>query len=152
VLFQGLRFIGGGNFELGKCDDHRPDAYVRFGSWSNMPAPRTSNDGSTDEAGRADVVQHCIELIPQFDYLGEGQARVPSATEFCDHLGKPGSLRIARWHLRLLYLRPALSTPLRHFRQTPHIGSSPEGDYNLRMWTPNWVSSVLGWSRTRPMD
>jgi len=100
--FQGLRLIGGGNIEFGKCDDHGSDAYVRFGGRTNMPALRTPDDGSTDVPGRADVMQHGIELVPQFDDIGEGEVRTPPPAEFCDHLRKPGSLRVTGWHLRLI--------------------------------------------------
>jgi hypothetical protein len=47
-------------------------------------------------------MQHGIELISQSDYLSEGKIRTPPPAKFFDHLGKPGSLRVTGWHLRLI--------------------------------------------------
>jgi hypothetical protein len=119
ALLQCFRFIGGGNAEFRKCDDHRPNAHIGFGGWTNVPAPWTSDDGSTNSLSRADVMQHGIEFISQIDDLGKREVRAPSATEFSDHLGKPGSLCIARRHLRLIV--PAS----RRFRPHPQFSDNP---------------------------
>jgi hypothetical protein len=100
--FEFLDFIPRDDTEPAKCHDHRPDAHIGFGGWTNMPALRTSDHGSADVSGPADVMQHGIELIPQGDHLGEGKGRTPPPTEFRDHLRKPGPLRVARLHFRLI--------------------------------------------------
>jgi hypothetical protein len=151
ALLQRLPLIARTNAEFGKCYDHRPNAYVRFGGWANMPALGTPDNGSTDVSGRADAMQHSIELIPQFDYLGEGKVRVPSATEFCDHLRKPGSLRVARWHLRLIV------SPSQRFRVHSAISGGHLNEalrHTLRVRTVDrWCGStqhLWSWSTATP--
>ena len=116
--FEFLDVIPRNDTEPAKCDDHRPHAHIGFGSWTNMPAPRTSDHGSA-VSGRADVMQHGIELIPQGDHLGEGKSRTPPPAEFRDHLRKPGSLRVARWHFRMIL------APKSHFRRDPPFSGNP---------------------------
>jgi hypothetical protein len=68
-LFKDPYFLGWRDTESAKRQDHGADAHIRFGGFPDVPTPRASDDWRTDMAVRTNLVQHCIQMIPQCNHL-----------------------------------------------------------------------------------
>jgi hypothetical protein len=72
-----------------------------------MSTPRAVDNGRTNVPLSANLVQHGVKLVAQFNYLSKLQAGVPPSPKDREHLRKPDSLRVTSRHfVSILIPRP----------------------------------------------
>lgn len=96
--FEGFDVIGFDDTESKQRAEHGSNTNARFRAGTNMAAPRAPKYRRPDVPIGANLLKHCIQLIPQVDGGLKRHLPTPLGAQPGNHFREPHSLRVACSH------------------------------------------------------